>query len=183
MRSLLVASAGISLCLATAKAVDVAKSGSGADLLDAASWGGAAPTSADVAVWNSGSLATGLTLGTNTEWQGVRIAGSAGSNVSVSGAGTLTVGSAGFDLSASPVSATFANAVSLSSAQSWNVTAARTLAFSGGLSGSGSVAIGGAPSSSATVYLTSSYQTVATGVSLSSVTGLAGLLAGGWINN
>ncbi len=183
MKAFLVASAA--LCAASVPAADLLKLGSGTNLADGLNWaGGVTPGSSDVATWDGTSLASGLTLGTNLSWQGIRISGSSGAGtVSVSGAGALTLGASGINLEGSAVSATLSNAVSLASNQSWLVNARRTLTLSGSLSGGSSLSIGGAPSRTSSLFLTSSLQTVATGMSLADVTGISGVLGGNWIYN
>jgi fibronectin-binding autotransporter adhesin len=183
MKTFLIASA--TLCVASVPAADVLKLGSGTDLNAALNWtGGVAPGSSDVATWDGTSLAAGLTLGTNVSWQGIRISGSSGSaTVSITGAGTLNLGGSGINLDESAVSATFSNAVSLASNQTWSVNAGRTLTLSGQLSGSGNVAIGSAPSRSSALFLTSSLQTIASGMTLTDVTGISGLMAGNFVNS
>lgn len=183
MKALLIAAS--SLYVVTSHAADISKLGTGTNLADAASWtDSVVPGSSDIATWGGTSLATGLTLGTNVEWQGVRITGSSGSGtVSVTGAGTLSLGASGINLEGSAVGATFANALSLTAAQSWRVNAGRTLTVSGALSGSGALSIGGAPAHTSSIFLTGTYQTIATNVTLDNVTGIAGLLGGSWINS
>lgn len=183
MRAFLVASA--TLCAAALPAADVTKLGSGTDLLDGASWlGGAAPGASDIATWDGSSLATGLTLGTNVTWQGVRITGSSGSGtVGVTGAGVLSLGSSGINLEGSAVSATFGNALALAEAQSWRVNAGRTLTVSGALSGSSALAVGSAPAHASSLFLSGTFQTVATNANLGDITGIAGLLGGNFINS
>jgi autotransporter-associated beta strand protein len=183
MKAFLVASA--TLCVFNLHGADLTKLGSGSDLTDGLNWtGGVAPGSSDVATWDATSLATGLTLGTNVSWQGIRISGSSGSGtVSVSGAGALTLGSSGISLVGSAVGATFSNAVSLAADQSWLVNAGRTLTLSGPIVGSSSVSIGSAPARTSSLFLTSTYQTIATGMTLADVTGISGLLGGNWINS
>ncbi|MFN7340323.1 MAG: hypothetical protein ACK5VI_04480, partial [Opitutia bacterium] len=183
MKTFLIASA--TLCVASVPAADVLKLGSGTDLNAALNWtGGVAPGSSDVATWDGTSLAAGLTLGTNVSWQGIRISGSSGSaTVSITGAGTLTLGGSGINLDGSAVSATFSNAVSLAADQSWLVNAGRTLTLSGPIVGSSAVSIGSAPARTSSLFLTSTYQTIATGMTLADVTGISGLLGGSWINS
>jgi autotransporter-associated beta strand protein len=183
MKALLIAAS--SLYVVTSHAADISKLGTGTNLADAASWtDSVVPGSSDIATWGGTSLATGLTLGTNVEWQGVRISGSSGSGtVSVTGAGTLSLGASGINLEGSVVSATFANALSLTAAQSWRVNAGRTLTLSGPIVGSSAVSIGSAPARTSSLFLTSAYQTIATGITLADVTGISGLLGGSWINS
>jgi autotransporter-associated beta strand protein len=182
MKALLIAAS--SLYVVTSHAADISKLGTGTNLADAASWtDSVVPGSSDIATWGGTSLATGLTLGTNVEWQGVRITGSSGSGtVSVTGAGTLSLGASGINLEGSAVGATFANALSLTADQSWRVNAGRTLTVSGALSGSGALSIGGAPAHTSSIFLTGTYQTIATNVTLDNVTGIAGIVMGGFVN-
>jgi fibronectin-binding autotransporter adhesin len=110
----------------SSQAANVLKSATGTDLNAPASWGGATPTSADVATWDGTSLGAGLTLGANTNWQGVSVSGAL-TDISVTGSGVLTVGSGGFDLSASANNMTLANSTALSADQSWNINSGKKL--------------------------------------------------------
>jgi len=62
-----------------ASAANITKAGSGTDLTDGASWGGSvAPASTDVAVWDTGSLGTGLMLNLSApSWLGIQVAAGA----------------------------------------------------------------------------------------------------------
>ena len=112
----------------------VTKAATGTDLAAGASWGGTAPGSADVATWNSASLGTALTLDSNTSWGGIAITGAL-TNIGITGAGTLTLGASGIDMSTSTVNLTAANNLVLDASQTWNVASLRTLTSSGIISG------------------------------------------------
>jgi len=123
------------------QAATITKIATGTDLTLGASWGGTPPGSGDVAAWlNSTALGGALTLPSSVSWSGIRIT-DATANPSISGAGTLTLGSGGIDLSATSRGMTIANAVTLGSSQTWSVgpLATRTMNVSGVISGPGMV--------------------------------------------
>ncbi|MCF7731598.1 MAG: Ig-like domain repeat protein [Akkermansiaceae bacterium] len=115
-------------------AAPITKAATGTDLTAGASWGGTAPASGDVATWTSTSLGAGLTLGSSRSWSGISVAGAA-SAIDVTGAGTLTLGSDGIEMSAATVNLTWGTPVALGSSQTWNVNSGRTLTASGIISG------------------------------------------------
>ena len=127
-------------CLSTSglAAATITKSATETDLTLASAWDLGAPTSADVATWSSTSLGGALTLGTSSAWLGINVAG-ATSDISISGAGTLTLGSSGITLGTSGVNLSVANAVTLGASQSWTVGANRTLTVSGAVGGTGNL--------------------------------------------
>ena len=125
------------------QAATATKTGTGTDLTGAASgvWSGGSgtngsPKSSDVAKWTSTSLGAGLTLGTSKSWGSITVTGAL-SNIAISGAGTLTLGASGINMSTSTVSFAIGNPVTLGASQSWNVNTATTLTASGAISGSG----------------------------------------------
>jgi autotransporter-associated beta strand protein len=124
----------LGLMQVTAQAATVTKSATGTDLTAGASWGGTAPTSDDVATWVSTSLGAGLTLGSSTSWGSIGIA-SALSDVSITGAGPLTLGAGGIDMTSSAVNLTVGTPITLGANQNWTVNSGRTLAASGIISG------------------------------------------------
>lgn len=164
----------------SAQAADVIKSAAGIDLTDGASWGGSVPTSADTAVWSATSLGSGLTLGGSASWNGIQITGAA-SDIAISGAGALTLGTAGINMEASTVSASISNNIALGGAQTWKAAPSRSLTASGAISGTGPLTIGN-PTTSSSVFLTGTAQTLFTGTDLSTIGGAAGLMAGGFVN-
>ena len=89
----------------SSQAAPVTKSATGTDLTAGASWGGTAPGSGDVATWTGTSLGAGLTLGSSRSWSGISVAGAA-SAIGVTGAGTLTLGPDGINMSAATVNLT-----------------------------------------------------------------------------
>ncbi len=119
-------------------AATITKVATGTDLAAGASWGGAAPGSGDVATWAATSLGAGLTLGTAGSWSGIRVAGAL-SAIEVTGAGPLTLGPAGIDLSASAVNLTWGTPLALAASQTWTVNSGRNLTASGIISGSSMV--------------------------------------------
>jgi autotransporter-associated beta strand protein len=145
-----------------AEAADVVKASNTTDLNLGASWtSGTAPTSADVAVWNSTvTAANTVNIGASLNWAGVRVANPTG-GVTVryaTGGQSLALGTSGIDMSAATqnltlmtaVTANTAGTIVIPSSQSWNVASGRTLAmFSTSnsanqrLSGSGNIAVTG----------------------------------------
>ncbi len=170
----------------TAKAASVVKASTGTDLTDGASWGGTAPTPSDIATWTGGatpSLGGSSTLGSDTQWQGIAITG-ASSDVSISGAGTLTLGSSGIDLSNSTVNLSVANNIALSANQTWQAAAGKTISVSGVISGSSGLTFGAlAQSVTTTTFLTGTAQDLFPNLSLSSVVATSGKMGGGYVNN
>lgn len=109
------------------------------NLNEDAAWTTVAPTGGDVAVWNS-TLATAINgtnaLGADLSWQGIRIADPA-VGIMVNAGNTLTLGTSGIDMSAALQNLTLANALSLGTAQTWNVGSGRTLTVSGAVTQTG----------------------------------------------
>jgi autotransporter-associated beta strand protein len=173
-----------SLLLATAQAAIVTKAATGTDLTSGASWGGTAPTAADTATWSGTSLGAGLTLGSAASWQGVTVTGAA-SNIVITGAGPLTLGSGGINMAGATVNATLGSPLNLAAGQIWKVATARTLTSSGVISGNGALTIGSAPPTvNYSLYLSnnSSAPSVAfPGVALSSIVAVGGTMNGNWI--
>jgi hypothetical protein len=102
LSSLLLGSSLI-VCTASAHAADVIKANNTTALNVAGSWVTAVPSSSDVALWNNTVTATNApALGGNVSWQGIRIANPGGGLVTINGSAgaTLTLGSAGIDMSA-----------------------------------------------------------------------------------
>jgi autotransporter-associated beta strand protein len=118
-----------------ASAATITKAAAGTDLAAGASWGGGAPGSGDVATWAATSLGAGLTLGAAAGWNGISVAGAL-SAIDVTGAGPLTLGPAGIELSASAVNLTWGPPIVLAASQTWTVNPGRNLTVSGIISGS-----------------------------------------------
>lgn len=122
-------------CVGSVQAVE--KAAVGTDLAADASWTtGAAPTSSDTATWITGSLGPSLTLGAGQSWGGISIL-DATDDIDITGAGTLTLGAGGMDLSASAVNLTIGNPIALGASQQWIVNDSKTLTASGIISGTG----------------------------------------------
>jgi autotransporter-associated beta strand protein len=117
---------------------DVIKANNADTLGLGTSWaGGVAPTSGDVAVWNSTVTgANTVALGGELSWQGIRIANPTGA-VTISAGNTLTLGTAGIDMSAATQNLTVASGLTVGTTQAWNVASGRTLTVSGAIDGSG----------------------------------------------
>ncbi len=114
----------------------VIKAGTGTDLAAVGSWdGGAVPGSGNKAYWSSASLGANLTLGSSASWGSITVEGAL-TDIGITGAGTLTLGENGIDLSASPVNLSIGNPITLGAAQTWVVNSAKTLTASGIVGGS-----------------------------------------------
>jgi len=140
MKKLLLAvSTAIVLSLVPAfAATGVYKGATGTDLTAGASWtNGVVPNSSSNAVWYGSSLGAGLTLGSSQSWGSMAITNAA-SDISVTGAGTLTLGASGIDMSASAVNMTWGNPLTLGASQTWNVTSGKTLMLNGAVGDGGS---------------------------------------------
>lgn len=122
----------------SAHADDILKANNANNLGLGSSWVGAvAPSAADVAVWGNTVLSANTTLlGGNLSWQGIRIA-SPGGLVTINSGNTLTLGSAGIDMTAATQNLVFNNAVLLGAPQTWEMQAGRTLTMTGGVTGVG----------------------------------------------
>ena len=166
-----------------AQGATVTKAGTGTDLADGASWGGSAPSGSDIAAWSGSSLGAGLTLGTGASWQGINVTG-ATSDISVSGAGTITLGAGGIDLSNSTVNTTIGNNVALNAAQAWRSAPGKSLTVSGVVSGTSGLTIGAnATTVTSSTFLTGTAQALFTNTTLSSVTATSGQMGGGYVNS
>lgn len=125
----------------TSQAVTRTKADNTTPLDQAASWGGTAPTAADIAAWagtynTAGSLSAALPAAT-LSWQGVSIgtlSGSAAGTVNIGGSAAATAGSAvltgvsGIDLaSASHDLVLNAETLNINGSQTWTVPSGRNL--------------------------------------------------------
>ncbi len=131
------------LTMGSVCAANATKTGAGTDLTGATAgvWSGGSgangsPGSGDIALWNSASLGAGLTLGTSKSWGGISVSGAL-SDIAITGAGTLTNGASGIDMSASTVNMAITNNLTLGASQTWNVNSAKTLTALGIISGTG----------------------------------------------
>ncbi|MGC4017710.1 MAG: autotransporter-associated beta strand repeat-containing protein [Luteolibacter sp.] len=124
------------------RAADVIKHSSGTNLSAAASWTGGtgpAPSSTDVARWNTGSLGGTLTLGstasTTLSWQGINIQGATAALVIDGGAASqlLDIGSSGVNIASQnlTVGGTSTPTWRLSTDQTWTIGSGRQLSFNG----------------------------------------------------
>jgi autotransporter-associated beta strand protein len=119
---------------------NIAKLDNATALNDGLSWsGGIAPGSGDIALWDATVTAANTTvLGADLSWAGIRIA-NPGGLVTINAGNTLTLGSAGIDMSAATQNFTLNNALSLGAPQTWNVADTRTLAATGAIGGTGAL--------------------------------------------
>lgn len=122
------ASVAILLALPSLRAADINKASNGTALNVGTSWvGGVAPTSSDVALWDSTVVAANTTvLGADLAFQGIRIADPGGAVIINTGS-VLSLGSAGIDMSAATQNFSLRTNVALTSNQSWTVASGRTL--------------------------------------------------------
>ena len=103
------------------------------------SWtGNVVPTSSDIGQWNntSGPSGNSVSLGGDMTWQGIQIANNATAWITINGANTLTLGTSGFDMTASPFSVTMNCLMGIGGIQTWNVNAGMLLAVNAAISGS-----------------------------------------------
>jgi fibronectin-binding autotransporter adhesin len=132
--SLLLATASTALCLFT-PAVRAATKANNSDALNlTSSWvDGILPDASTTALWDStltGPITT--TLGANLTWLGLVITDPAG-DITINSGSTLTLGSAGIDMSAATANIRIAPNVLLAADQTWNVQAGRLLNLSNNL--------------------------------------------------
>ena len=177
--------ASIGCTVLSVSAADVTKSATGTDLNDSASWGGSAPGTGDVALWTGTSAGPSLTIGSNANWSGIRVTGATG-NVGVTGAGSLTLGTSGIDLSGSSVNMSLANAITLNGNQTWKAASGRDISVSGAIGGTGDLTLGAVAVSQTynAGYIStssSSPTTLFTNTSLSAILAANGVMQGGWI--
>jgi|GEM_PF-3186953 len=112
-----------------AQAVDVMSKNAGGNVESAAVWTAGPPTSSDVAVWKlSGNGHMTNALGADVSWLGIRVDVGIVRDIIINttGTGSLTLGSAGIDMSADPTDVirnlfTIKPNVILGAAQTWNV--------------------------------------------------------------
>jgi len=111
-----------------AQAVDIIKANNTNNLFLTSSWvGGVVPTGSDVAVWDNTVAGTNTTiLGADLAFQGIRIA-DPGGIVTVNAGNTLSLGSAGIDMSAANQDFRLRSNVALTANQNWTVAAGREL--------------------------------------------------------
>jgi fibronectin-binding autotransporter adhesin len=135
-----------SFYLATcAQATTIVKEDNADNLNLTTSWvGGVVPTSSDVAQWDSTVTAANATvLGADTNWAGITVI-SPGGTVTINAGNTLTLGSAGIDMSGASQNLTLNNRTLLGADQLWNVASGRSLTVVAGLGGSGLLTKSGA---------------------------------------
>lgn len=166
------------------QAATVTKSATGTDLTDGASWGGTAPGAGDIAAWASTSLGAGLTLESASSWGGIQVSGAL-TDISITGAGLLTLGSDGIDLNASAMNFTLGTPVALGANQAWKASLGKTLTVSGIVSGTSGLTVGGAVTSQSftnDTFLTTTAQTLFPNLSLATITSASGKMGGAWVN-
>ena len=119
--------------LASGLASEIRKAPNNDPLDSGLSWfGGIAPTSTDVAVWDVDSIGnSGGTPFLNLDWQGIRLLEPGSGTLSFPGGSyTLTLGDAGIDMSAADTDLEmYPSFVSLGANQEWNVGRGRMLTY------------------------------------------------------
>ena len=161
------------------RAATATKAATGIDLTAAASWSGGSgpgfPTSADVATWSTGSLGAGLNMPSAASWGSISVT-AALTDITVTNVGILTL-AGGISAATSANNITFANPITLSASQTWNINASKSLTISGIISGT---AFGiTKDSGTGTLNLANIANTYTGGVSASSGTLQFGTLANG----
>jgi autotransporter-associated beta strand protein len=163
-----------------AHAQDVIKANNTTNLNLAGSWGsGGPPASGNVAVWdNTVTGANTTVLGGDLSWQGIRIA-NPGGTVTINTGNTLTLGSAGIDMTAATANFNLNPSLVLGAPQTWSVATGRVVSangatvdnggnllsvsnngsvnFSGNLTGSGGLTMTQAATSSTNITGNSTY--------------------------
>jgi len=185
----------LALGICSATAATAIKSGTGTDLTGVTTgvWSGGggangSPTNTDIATWNTSSLGAGLTLAASRPWAGISVS-SAATDIIISGAGTLTCGANGIDLSGALKNLAVNNPVAVGANQNWNEGPGIALTVSGVVSGSFGVTNNSASGSASTLAYgaflpaTATTNLMFTGVSLASVTNAGGLVGGGYVNS
>ena len=117
-RAAALAAFSLALSAVPAHAAPATKAATGTDLTVLAAWD-VLPGSADVATWTGTSLGAGLTVGSNVSWSGIAISGAL-TNIGITGAGSITTGASGVNLTGTKT-LTVANAVVLGSSQIWSI--------------------------------------------------------------
>jgi autotransporter-associated beta strand protein len=160
---------------------DVIKANNADTLGLGTSWaGGVAPTSGDVAVWNSTVTgANTAVLGGDLSWQGIRIANPTGA-VTISAGNTLTLGTAGIDMASATQNLSIASGLTVGTTQAWNVASGRTLTVSGAVDGSGPLTKNG----TGTLSLTSASNSFSGGLTVNAgaITAVGGGLGSGTVS-
>lgn len=128
----LVASIAVFCAGSSAWAVDIVKDDNTDNLSLTTSWvGGVVPGSGDVAVWDDTVVGANTTvLGADLAWSGIRLGGTTESEqIRINPGNTLTLGTGGIDLSASPRDLFLNTSVVVDGNQTWNIADGRRLTF------------------------------------------------------
>jgi autotransporter-associated beta strand protein len=108
-------------------------------LTDPLSWtGSVVPGSADIAQFNGTYASTNTwPLGAATNWNGIQILSPSSALTVQNDGNTLTLGTAGVDMSAASANFTMSNSIVLGASQPWNVASGQTLTAAGVVSDAG----------------------------------------------
>ncbi len=98
--------------------------------------GGKAPGASDIALWDNYSLTS--SLGGNVSWLGIQITSTTGLTT-INAGNTLTLGSAGIDMSSAAYNFNINCGIVLGASQTWSITSGKTLASTGVISGTGAL--------------------------------------------
>jgi autotransporter-associated beta strand protein len=120
----------------SARAATISKANNADNLVLGSSWVlGTAPGSGDIAQWDSTVTSANTTiLGADTNWSGIIITNTGGL-VTINAGNTLTIGSAGIDLTNATADMTLNCGINLAGANTWPVGAGRKLTVGGVVSG------------------------------------------------
>ena len=130
--------AGVFVSPSNLVAATITKKAGTANLNRKQSWvGNKVPGAADIALWDATvTTANTVGLGGNVSWLGLRIT-NPGGLVTITNGFTLTLGSAGIDMSTATQNLTLNCALVLGANQTWDITSGRTLLTAGVVSGTG----------------------------------------------
>ncbi len=148
------------LWMGTASAAEMVKAVNSNDLNLGTSWvGGTAPSTNDIAVWDSTlTAANTASLGGNVVWDGLRIANPGGAIIISNSAAILTLGAAGINMSNATQNLALNANLSAASNQQWSIAGGRTLNLftvntSRGLTGSGEIILNSVGAGTATLVM------------------------------
>ena len=99
-------------------------------------FGGKAPGVSDIALWDNYSLTS--SLGGNVSWLGIQLTSTTGLTT-INAGNTLTLGSAGIDMSSAAYNFNINCNIVLAASQTWSINSGKTLASTGVIAGAGAL--------------------------------------------
>ena len=141
MKKIVISALLVAGVFCSVQAGDITRADTAGPLSLGTAWiGGNAPGSGDVAVWNSalGAKNRGAELTVDTSWAGIRLGSSIANGITISntaGAGTLTLGASGIDITNSLGALTVNSKVALGTSQTWASSTNKILTVNGVVSG------------------------------------------------